>query len=181
MKRHIKLITIILFTSCITMPDYEIEKNTSKEYNAQILFETGNSELEKTIVAFNLLKINRLGITAPAFSHVKIIIGDRVWETHPRHGVLCNRFDGITEGRTFVDIWLPNIEDVISKLEHADTTANEYNFTGAAALGQYTLTGIYIGRSNPETYHCASLVAYAIGVKEWWKCDLVDLWILVNN
>ena len=114
------------------------------------------------------------------YSHCAIMIDSMIYDTHPKHGVLCNRFVPNDRNRELINIMVDNKQEIKDKLDFLDATENVYYYEGVVFQGIYMKTGLWLGNKKPHLFYCSKLVAYVLGFPNYYKMDILDVYINIK-
>lgn len=173
MKNILYLFSILLFASCVNIK-YDDQSKSVKNDTVIIVFETGKSFIEHVIAKKVKIENKFIGLNEKGYSHVKILIvidsDTLMYETHPKHGVICNKFDGSIDNRTFINFPVENKNEVKDNCDYENSLNEPYSYAIALNLP-----------SNGEGVTCVSFVAKMIGITNYNKVSMSELLLFVRN
>jgi len=147
-----------------------------------VIFEQGFTDAEKLIIDLEKCKGKRLGLNFNKYySHCSIMIDSMIYDTHPKHGVICNKFAPNDRNREFIEISVDNKQEIKNKLDYLDDTENVYYYEGVVFQGIYMQIGIWLGNKEPHKFYCSKLVSYVLGYPNYYKMDILDVYVKVKK
>ena len=154
----------------------------------EILFEKGDSTFEKFIIGLQQFKAARLMVDVPCFSHCSIKVNNLVWQTHPAKGVTREVYKGgLSDTRQAIKLELTDIQEKnLIDAMNSQLSINKHDKKGAVLSGIMMVTGLWLGKKNRELRNCQTFVAYSlfkIGLwgGNWYKTDILDLYLKLNT
>lgn len=148
-----------------------------------IHFEKGKSFWEYAIMGVMAEKQKKLGLPVNPFSHVAIYDGEYRYHTHPKKGVVREKFkrQEPNPNRMEIEIEVGDLTYALFWHLYDRHKGKPYNYFSILQLA----TGVFIcgepTNSNRMRFNCATWAAYLLNKPDWWKTDLVDLQIWIEK